>query len=293
MPFDAPYDLPAAVERILECLDSHGVGAVFFALGELAEAHPGVIRTIAEAGHEVGLHGHHHVPFSAMDDAALRRAGADMGRAEAVVAEITGARPVAFRAPYLLAPHFQDPRVDAILREHGFRWLSNCETRHAVELARPGLVHTRALSDALRKRPGLSEGELARMVTMLLNLRLLGSNSPPGSLAGKLRWMAGGFTPFLRGGLLEVPVTGPLDCDVIGFPRPFFISTKEYVAYTVFAMGRSFAGRGGLAMLTFHDWIVGSANRTVLLDRALTELRTLGLTPIQSEGLLTAVPVVV
>jgi peptidoglycan/xylan/chitin deacetylase (PgdA/CDA1 family) len=290
MPFDDPYDLLVPVERILECLDSHGVQAVFFALGELVEVYPGVIRTIAEAGHEVGLHAYHHVPFSAMDAAALERARADMSRAEAVIAEITGTRPVAFRAPYLLAPQFQDPRVDAILRDHGFRWQSNCETRHAVELTRPGLVRTRALSDALRARPGVSDGELARVVTILLNLRLLRRSSPPGSIVQKLRWMAGGNPPFPRGGITEVPVTGPLDCDVIGFPRPSESSTEDDLAFAAFAMERSLAGRGGLAMLTFHDWLTGSANRIELLDHTLTELRRLGLTPVQSADLLAEVP---
>jgi len=46
--------------RILRLLADAGVHGTFFTLGEVAEYYPGLIREIAEAGHELGVHGYYH-----------------------------------------------------------------------------------------------------------------------------------------------------------------------------------------------------------------------------------------
>lgn len=46
--------------RLLGIFDEHGVRATFFVLGWVAERHPGVVRRIAAAGHEVACHGYGH-----------------------------------------------------------------------------------------------------------------------------------------------------------------------------------------------------------------------------------------
>jgi polysaccharide deacetylase family protein (PEP-CTERM system associated) len=46
--------------RLLELFDQHGVKATFFVLGWLAERVPGLVREIADQGHEVGCHGYSH-----------------------------------------------------------------------------------------------------------------------------------------------------------------------------------------------------------------------------------------
>ncbi len=46
--------------NILEFLAKHNQKATFFILGWIAEQHPGLVKEIADAGHEIGLHSYGH-----------------------------------------------------------------------------------------------------------------------------------------------------------------------------------------------------------------------------------------
>ena len=46
--------------RVLDLLDETGVGATFFVLGWVGERHPGLVRRIADRGHEIACHGYSH-----------------------------------------------------------------------------------------------------------------------------------------------------------------------------------------------------------------------------------------
>jgi len=50
----------ANTERLLALLAEHGVRGTFFVLGWVAERSPGLVRRIAEAGHEIACHGYSH-----------------------------------------------------------------------------------------------------------------------------------------------------------------------------------------------------------------------------------------
>jgi polysaccharide deacetylase family protein (PEP-CTERM system associated) len=50
----------ANTQRLLELFDSAGVKATFFVLGWVAERCPGIVRAIADRGHEVACHGFSH-----------------------------------------------------------------------------------------------------------------------------------------------------------------------------------------------------------------------------------------
>src|SRR5438045_4125487 len=49
-----------STRRLLDLLADAGVRATFFVLGWLADRHPGLVRAIADAGHEVGCHSYWH-----------------------------------------------------------------------------------------------------------------------------------------------------------------------------------------------------------------------------------------
>ena len=55
---DGPND--HTTPRVLEILDEHGVRCTFFVLGREIVKHPGILKAIATAGHEIGIHGYDH-----------------------------------------------------------------------------------------------------------------------------------------------------------------------------------------------------------------------------------------
>jgi len=83
--------------RILEILAAHRAPATFFPCGANVARLPDLVRAVAEAGHEIGNHGYSH-PLCCFRSAKF--IAADMERAQQVILEHTGARPVWFRAPY-------------------------------------------------------------------------------------------------------------------------------------------------------------------------------------------------
>lgn len=88
---------PTDTPRILALLAAHHARATFFLIGENATEHPGLLRTIAAAGHEIGHHTHTHplCSFWCAPPARLRRE-LTAGFAAFAVADI---RPTRFRSP--------------------------------------------------------------------------------------------------------------------------------------------------------------------------------------------------
>lgn len=55
-----PLRVERNTQRLLNLLDEHDVRVTFFVLGWVAERFPGLIRAIADCGHEVACHGYSH-----------------------------------------------------------------------------------------------------------------------------------------------------------------------------------------------------------------------------------------
>lgn len=88
-----PEDTP----RILDLLATHGARATFFVIGKKAAAHPGLVRAMAAAGHEVGHHTHTH-PLASFWCASSARVARELDECLAVL-HPAGVRPVRFRPP--------------------------------------------------------------------------------------------------------------------------------------------------------------------------------------------------
>ena len=86
----------ANTRRVLEIFEQAGVKATFFTLGWVAERYPGLVRAIAEAGHEIASHGWDHRRIFTFDEAAFR---ADIGRARAAIEDAAGIPVRGYRAP--------------------------------------------------------------------------------------------------------------------------------------------------------------------------------------------------
>jgi peptidoglycan/xylan/chitin deacetylase (PgdA/CDA1 family) len=275
MPCDAPYDVEAGARLILAELARYQAHAVFFVVGRMVEEHPQVVRALAAAGHEIGLHGYDHDDLAGYDRQGLARLADDLARVGSLVQEIAGARPQCFRAPHLLGPRFYRPEVYALLRAQGYRWVSNREVRYPVELFRPdrfpARITWRGRSGGL---PGLAH---SRIMLAPLNAGLIAHETFAGSPAGRLRWLVGQRAPFIRDGLVEVPLYSPLDCDLLGLPTPQSDTPPEMLAYAQAVVRAAAAAPGALTMVTFHDWIVTGGNRLVLLADTLAAARHAGM----------------
>jgi peptidoglycan/xylan/chitin deacetylase (PgdA/CDA1 family) len=82
---------------LLRVLSEHDVPATFFVLGEMATAMPELVRAVAEAGHDLAIHGWSHTAFTELDAEAL---SSEVGRTRAKVRELTGFACRDVRPPY-------------------------------------------------------------------------------------------------------------------------------------------------------------------------------------------------
>jgi chitin deacetylase len=73
--------------ELLRVLSEHDVPATFFVLGERATAMPELVRAVAEAGHDLAIHGWSHTAFTELNPEAL---SSEVGRTQATIRELTG-----------------------------------------------------------------------------------------------------------------------------------------------------------------------------------------------------------
>ena len=112
------FGIARGLPRILELLDRLEVRATFYVPGATAERHPAAIARISEHGHEIGHHGHRHLPEQELT-AAEARAEIENGlRALGAL----GVEPRGYRSPSweLTASTLE------LLLEHGFEYDSSC-----------------------------------------------------------------------------------------------------------------------------------------------------------------------
>jgi len=106
-------DIIAPVRSILALFARHRVRCTFFALGEIAEWYPDLVRQIADGGHEIACHGLHHVDMTVLGPEAFAE---QLGKAVDILVRTCGQRPVGYRAPNLV----YEPWATRILEDAGF-----------------------------------------------------------------------------------------------------------------------------------------------------------------------------
>lgn len=87
----------ASTPAVLRTLDELGWQATFFMLGEMVRADPGLAADVADAGHEVAVHGDRHRSQLLRGPRAVAE---DLQRATDTIAEATGRVPMWFRPAY-------------------------------------------------------------------------------------------------------------------------------------------------------------------------------------------------
>jgi peptidoglycan/xylan/chitin deacetylase (PgdA/CDA1 family) len=115
-PIGRHFSATRVVPRLLEFLGGLGVRATFFVEGWNCAVYPEVLRSIVEAGHEVGYHGWRHESWARLSDADAR---ALLERGVAAFAQV-GIQRLGLRAPGGAQP----TSTLSLLAEYGFRYFS-------------------------------------------------------------------------------------------------------------------------------------------------------------------------
>jgi peptidoglycan-N-acetylglucosamine deacetylase len=205
-----PTYLPLVVPRFLNFLQARNLSITVFVVGQDAvlPKNQATLRSIGDAGHEIGNHSFHHEPWLHLYSEA--EAEHELARAEEGIQRATGQRPVGFRGPgYSLSP-----TILRILTRRGYRYDASTLPTFIGPLARAYYFMTARLSGAEMRRRKILFG------TVRDGLR---SVKP-------YRWQTD------AGSLLEIPVTTlPLSKTPVHFSYLLYLSlTSEALALSYF-----------------------------------------------------------
>lgn len=112
------FDIQEGLDRILRILQKHNVRATFPTCGMTADWYPDVVPKVLDHGHEVAVHGYHHVDLFHLnsDDERI-----EIERATETIARAVGTQPKGWRSPrYSVTEHTLD-----VLRDIGYTWDSD------------------------------------------------------------------------------------------------------------------------------------------------------------------------
>lgn len=138
---------PEVTPAVLDLLDVHGAGATFFCIARQAERYPQLCREIVARGHSVQNHTHRHShAFSFSGPRAFAR---EIALAQDSLSQITGRRPVFFRAP----AGFRNLFLAPVLHEQGLQLVS--WTRRGFDTA-----HANPAGVLSRLTRGLAAGDI-------------------------------------------------------------------------------------------------------------------------------------
>lgn len=117
-----PSYLGIVVPRVLEILRRRGLQITFFVVGQDAAftRNHDVLRSIPDAGHEIGNHSFHHEPWLHLY--SKQQLETELGSAETAIESATGCHPIGFRGPGFSV---SDTVIDTLI-ERGYRY--DCST---------------------------------------------------------------------------------------------------------------------------------------------------------------------
>ena len=151
-----PSYLDIVVPRVLDFLDKRGLKITFFVVGQDAalEENHNAIRSIAEAGHEIGNHSFNHEPWLHLY--SEEQIEAELSKTEEHLERVTGYKTIGFRGPgYSLSLS-----VLRVLARRGYRYDASTLPTFLGPLARAYYFMTTKLSPEEKKNRKLLFGQL-------------------------------------------------------------------------------------------------------------------------------------
>jgi polysaccharide deacetylase family protein (PEP-CTERM system associated) len=110
-----------SVDRLLDMLARHEARGTFFVVGWVAERHPQLVRSLAQAGHEVAAHGWDHVRLAGQEPLEFRDS---VRRIKYALEDLTGTPVLGFRAPSFSITRGREWALDVLIEE-GYRYDSS------------------------------------------------------------------------------------------------------------------------------------------------------------------------
>ena len=84
-------------QALIDILNHYNIKATFFVVGNWVDKYPESVKALSDAGHEVMNHSNDHAHFAKLSKDEIK---ANVNACNDKIEEITGVRPVLFRAPY-------------------------------------------------------------------------------------------------------------------------------------------------------------------------------------------------
>ena len=159
-----PSRVEANVDGLLDLLARRNAVGTFFVLGWVARKQPGIVRRIAEAGHEVASHSFWHRRVGTLSPADFRE---DVRVSKAAIEDAAGRPVFGFRAPSFSIVPGTEWAFDVLLEE-GYRYDSSI-----FPIRRPGYGYPEAPTHAYGiRRPAGVLLEIPLATTTVAGLRL-------------------------------------------------------------------------------------------------------------------------
>ena len=122
-----------SMRRLADIMRAHQARATLFVLGDVAAAHPGLLRSLAADQHEIACHGDRHDDVSSLTPKEFR---ADLRRAKARIEDVVGAPVIGYRAPNFSIGPAQSWAYE-ILADEGFAYDSSLHPIHHDRYGQP------------------------------------------------------------------------------------------------------------------------------------------------------------
>ena len=147
-----PSYLDVVVPRVLKFLKERNLQITFFVVGQDAalEKNRAALKSLTEAGHEIGNHSFNHEPW--LQKYTMEQVEAEIAQAEGVIEKVTGQKPIGFRGPGFSV----SDSVIAILNRRGYLYDASTLPTYIGPLARLYYFMTAKLKDEeMSKRDNL------------------------------------------------------------------------------------------------------------------------------------------
>ena len=239
-PSRGEFDIEGIMQKILSTLDKYKVKAAFNTCGIIAEKFPELIETIYSTEHEIASQGYKHENFAQLKPEELDKV---LAKTERLVYDVIGEKPIGVRSPWLI----HNEKIYDVIEKRGYMWVSNRYIEHPELWYRPDSYSI----------SGGTKDPLSLVRKLVKEVRY------------KKRWASYKKEPFRINHLLEIPLLSSMDGCLLFYMPPTQNSPDHWLNYAYDSFVKQFDRSEDYFNLNFHPWVIGSANRLILLDKIL------------------------